>query len=239
LPEVRDILERYGERKARCGVSSGPFPTLGARNHVSLGDSQQQLARQWQTRLADLLEPNGIYNGPRFARIPCRHPHGIDFVDQRDIFCIRPVPRRIVPPAVDRRLLYVPPHALVVASHGQMNEGSLFGRVESAAAGFHQCGITQDILRVLPRPEWHDWLYAFLSSRLGLRLLKSTAYGTSIPMMRTDLLAALPYPPPTGGQAAEAARHLQSSLAARTAAAEAEAAAVRIIEQEVLPAWLN
>jgi hypothetical protein len=239
LPEVRNVLDRYGTRKARCGVSSGPFPTFAARNHVSLGDAKQYLARRWQTRLADVLEPNGIYNGPRFARIPCRRPHGIDFVDQRDIFCIRPVPRRIVPPTVDRRQLYVPGHGLVVAGHGQMNEGSLFGRVESAAAGFHQCGITEDILRLLPTPEWHDWLYAFLSTRLGLRLLQSTAYGTSIPKMRPDLLASLPYPPPTEGQAADVSRHVQASVAARNAAAEAEAEAVRIIEQEVLPAWLS
>jgi type I restriction enzyme S subunit len=239
LPEMRYALEQCGERKARCGISAGPFPTIAARNHVSLGDAQQRLARKWKNRLADILEPDGIYNGPRFARIPCHRPFGIDFVDQRDIFSIRPIPRRIVPPAIDRRLLYVPRHGLIVASHGQMNEGSLFGRVETAAGDFHECGITQDILRVLPQPQWHDWLYAYLSTRLGLRLLQSTAYGTSIPMMRPDLLATLPFPPPTDAQAADVTRHVQASVAARRAATEAEAGAVRIIEQEVLPSWLN
>src|SRR3954463_11367208 len=87
------------------------------------------------------------------------------------------------------RLLYVPSHALIVASHGQLSEGSLFGHVETAAFGLHRCGITQDILRVLPKPEHHDFLLAFLSSKLGFLLLKSTAIGTSIPMMHPGLLA--------------------------------------------------
>jgi hypothetical protein len=237
--EVRNALELCRDRKGRCGVIAGPFSTLAARNHVSLGDAQQNLTRQWQTRLADALEQNGIYNGPRFARIPCRRPHGIEFVDQRDVFSIRSTPRRIIPPVVDRRLLYVPEHALIVAGHGQMNEGSLFGKVETAGVGFSRCGITQDILRVLPQPEWHDWLFAFLSSRLGLRLLQSTAYGTSIPMMRPDLLGSLPYPPPTGEQATNVSQHIRAAIAARNAATEAEGEAIRIIEEEVLPSWLG
>ena len=212
--------------------------TIAARNHATLGTARDVLARHWKSRLADLLEPNGIYNGPRFARTPCKKPYGIDFLDQRDVFAIRPVARRIVAPGISDRLLYVPSHALIVASHGQLSEGSLFGHVETAAFGLHRCGITQDILRVLPKPEYHDFLLAFLSSRLGFLLLKSTAIGTSIPMMHTGLLAELPHPPLTDSVLTAISTHVQAAIKARMASETAEKEAVRIIEQEVLPPWL-
>jgi hypothetical protein len=238
LSEVQDALAQCDERKARCSVASGPFITISARNHAALGTARNVLAKQWKSKLADLLEPNGIYNGPRFARTPCKKPYGIDFLDQRDVFAIRAVSRRIVAPRISDRLLYVPKHALIVASHGQLSEGSLFGHVETAAFGLHRCGITQDILRVIPKPEYHDFLLAFLSSRLGFLLLKSTAIGTSIPMMHPGLLAALPHPPLDPTVMAAVSKHVQASIKARAASEAAESEAVRIVEQEVLPAWL-
>lgn len=238
LPEVQGALAQCNERKARCSVATGPFITISARNHAALGTARNVLAKHWQSKLADLLEPNGIYNGPRFARTPCRKPYGIDFLDQRDVFAIRPVSRRIVEPNISNRLLYVPSHALIVASHGQLSEGSLFGHVETAAFGLHRCGITQDILRVIPKPEYHDFLLAFLSSRLGFLLLKSTAIGTSIPMMHPGLLAALPHPPLVPTVMAAVSTHVQAAIKARAASETAENEAVRIIEQEVLPQWL-
>lgn len=238
LPEVRKALSASDAQRARCTIATGPFVTLGARNHAALGAACEVLANHWKSRIADLLEPNGIYNGPRFARTPCKKPFGIDFLDQRDVFAIRPVARRIVAPRISDRLLYVPSHALIVASHGQMSEGSLFGHVETAAFGLHRCGITQDILRVLPKPEYHDFLLAFLSSRLGFLLLKSTAIGTSIPMMHTGLLAELPHPPMTDDVLAQISTHVQAAIKARAASETAENEAVRIIEEEVLPTWL-
>jgi len=120
LPEAEEALSQCQDRKARCSIASGPFTTIAARNHAALGTARVLLAKLWKSRLADLLEQDGIYNGPRFARTPCTKPYGIDFLDQRDVFAIRPVSRRIVEPRISKRQLYVPSHALIVASHGQV-----------------------------------------------------------------------------------------------------------------------
>jgi len=215
-----------------------PFTTIAARNHALLGTAREVLSRHWKSKLSDLIESNGIYNGPRFARTSCQKPFGIDFLDQRDIFAIRPVGRRIVEPRINKRLLYVPSHALLVASNGQLSEGTLFGHVETAAFGLHHCGITQHILRLIPKPQHHDLLLAYLSSQIGFHLLKSTAVGSSIPMMHLGLLADLPYPDLTDSDRAEISTHVQAAIKARMDSEAAENEAVRIIEQEVLPSWL-
>jgi hypothetical protein len=56
--------------------------------------------------------------------------------------------------------------------------------------------------------------------------------------MRTDLLSELPTPN-LGGALGERVRgHVRAAFAVRDDANEAEAEAIRIIEQEVLPQWL-
>ena len=151
---------------------------------------------------------------------------------------IRPIGRRIARPDVPDRLLFIPRNALVVGSHGQMNEGSIFGRVELASFAGCRSGVTQDILRLLVRDGYLEITYAFLSTAVGQWLLKSTAIGTSIPLMRGDLLERLPFPDPGVVPIADIRRHVLNAEAARLEASDTEAEAIRIIEQEVLPQWL-
>lgn len=238
LEESQQALSLCNDRKARFSVATGPFVTISARNHASLGAARMILDNQWKTRLVEHLVPEGIFKGPRTPRVPCRAPHGIQFFDQRDIFGIRPIPRRILKPAIPDRELYVPRHALLVASRGQFSEGSLFGSIESAWFGLHRHGITEDILRIIPRAENHEFLYSFLSSRIGFLLLKSTAVGTSIPMMHPELISRLPCPSPSDSQRSLISQHVQKAMTLREMSDDAEAEAIRIIEQEVLPPWL-
>jgi hypothetical protein len=170
--------------------------------------------------------------------VDCSSPYGIDFLSQRDIFMIRSVGRRIALPDVPKRLLFVPADALLVGSHGQMNEGSIFGRVELASFAGCRCGVTQDILRVLIRDGFRELAYVFLSTTVGQWLLKSTAMGTSIPSMRIDLLKQLPFPDPSTAPMGQIRQHILLAEAARIEADQAESEALRIIEQEVLPLWL-
>lgn len=237
-PEMQEAHAMCGHRQRRSIVTSGPFESLCAWNAASTGGALQYLRAKWGTTLGDIVEEGGIFNGPRFARIDCSEPHGIDFLSQRDVFMIRPVGRRIALPDVARRLLFVPRDALLVGSHGQMNEGSIFGRVELASFAACRSGVTQDILRVLTRDGYREVAYAFLSTPVGQSLLKSTAVGTSIPSMRVDLLKQLPFPSPAAAPLKEIRRHVSQAEAARIEADQAEAEAIRIIKVEVLPEWL-
>ena len=119
-----------------------------------------------------------------------------------------------------------------------MNEGSLFGRIELGSFAGSRSGVTEHILRILPKDGFRELAYAFLSTTVGQWLLKSTAYGTSIPSMRIDLLEQLPFPDPSIVPIEEVRRHVLRAEAARISAEQAESEAIRIVEQEVLPQWL-
>lgn len=237
-PDVAEALNACGNRLRRSVVWDGPLPSLCAWNFAAGGGAVRLLRSRWRTTLADIIEADGVFNGPRFARVDCSPPHGIEFLSQRDVFLMRPVARRIARPPISDRMLFVPKDALLVGSHGQMNEGSIFGKVELASFAGWRSGVTQDILRVLVREGLREVAYAFLSTTMGQWLLKSTAVGTSIPSMRIDLLERLPFPDAGELPASKIRSLILAAEAARVAADEAEAEAIRIIEEEVLPQWL-
>lgn len=236
--DVAEALDACAVRKRRSVMWPGPFPSLCAWNVAAGGGAVPLLRARWKTSLRDVLAPEGVFNGPRFARIDCETPHGIEFFSQRDVFLVRPVPRRIVRPPIPDELLFVPPGALLVGSHGQMNEGSIFGQVELGSIIGGRTGVTQDILRVLVHEELREVAYGFLSTPVGQWLLKSTAIGTSIPLMRGDLLEALPFPDPGRLPTGDIRRHVLEAERARLQATREEAEAIRVIEEEVLPQWL-
>lgn len=238
LPDVAEAHELCMARRRSSVMWSGPLPSLCAWNFAAGGGAVALLQERWRTRLRDILPRNGVFNGPRFARIDCSPPHGIEFYSQRDVFMVRPVPRRIVRPDVPSTLLFVPSGALLVGSHGQMTDGSIFGRVELASLAGPKTGVTQDILRVLVQDDVREVAYAFLSTAVGQWLLKSTAIGTSIPLMRGDLLEGLPFPDPGTLPIADIRRHVLNGEKARIEAQTAEREAIRIVEEEVLPQWL-
>lgn len=238
LAEMREVLPMCAQRRSRAIIWDNSLPSLSAWNYASTGGALGYLRKRWSGCLGDALQADGAFNGPRFARVDCERPHGIDFLSQRDVFLMRAVPRRIVRPGIPDRLLFVPGNAVLAASHGQLNEGSLFGRVELASFAAHSAGVTQDILRLLLKDEHRLIGYAFLSTRVGLRLLQSTAVGTSIPLMRVDLLKHLPFPDLSDSERRKVERHANAAELSRLEAGRAEAEAIRIVEEEVLPAWL-
>jgi hypothetical protein len=238
LPHMLTALAMCGERSRRCTSWDGRLPTLCAWNFASTGGALALLERSWSGRLRDALQVGGVFNGPRFARVECQPPHGIDFFSQRDVFLMRPALRRIARPPISDRMLFVPRDTVLAGSHGQLTDGGLFGKVELASFGAHGGGVTQDLLRLLFLPSERAAAFAFLSTLVGQRLLKSTAVGTSIPSMRLDLLEELPYPELSTKQRAAVAEQLGAAEHARINAGAAESEALRIVEQEVLPPWL-
>jgi hypothetical protein len=239
LPEYREALAMCTNQVARCLIWTERLTTLSAWNYASTGGALAYLRRQWAGRLEDAVEPEGLYNGLRFARVPSKKPYGLDFLSQRDVFLIRPIPRRIVHPGLDNRMLFVPDCAILLGSHGQLTEGSLFGRAESAACGAAGSAITQDILRIIPKQDYWQHLFVFLSTAIGMSLLRSTAVGTSVPTMHIGLLRQLPIPQLDSRIAKSVNLHASRAIAARVRSNKAEAEAVRIIEEEVLAEWLS
>lgn len=238
FPELVEASEILATRSYRYVMQEGPFQSIRAWNYASGGGAIAHLRSKWQGTLADVLVPKGAFNGPRFVRTDCTPPFGIDFLSQRDVFMIRPVGRRIRHPGIPDRLLFVPRDALLVGSTGQVTPGSLFGQVELASYAGWKAGVTQHILRLLPRRGFREAVFTILATGVGQAMLRSTAYGTSIPSIRIDLLRGLPFPSFGHDELSGVAAAVGSAEAARIEADEAEAEAIRIIEQEVLPQWL-
>lgn len=224
-------------RRSRVLIEwSGPLPTLRAWNFASASPVLANGIKRWSTRLRDWLEPNGLFMGARVARISCVEPNGVDLLSQRDVCSIRPAPRRI---RDTNPSLKVESNWLLVASRGQMTEGALFGTVERAFHMPTDAAISGDVLRLVPWDGLGAALYGFLTTNTGRRLLQSTAYGTSIPAMREDLLLDLPVPPPDDPWVKEVTMIVDGLTKSRNQAAAAESEAIRIIEEEVLPQWLG
>lgn len=239
LPEMIEAKLMCAERKARSVAWSGRMPTLGAWNFASPGGALAFLERKWSGRLGDVLADKGLFYGVRSARISCEAPYGIDFVSQRNAFLIRPTSRRVLLPGVPNEMVLVPEGAIVVAARGTLGEGELFGRPALVAGVLTRLGLTEDLLRLVPKPEGSALTYAFLSTLVGLRLVRSTAVGTKILNLRFDLLRALPFPSLSSPLQRQVDAHVRSAREARASAEDAESEAIRIIEEEVMPAWLD
>jgi hypothetical protein len=238
LPEVIEALAMCNDRRKRCLTWDGELRSFSAWNYASTGGALQFLSRKWQLRLSDVVESDGCFYGPRYARIPCHAPFGVNFLSQRDVFLIRSLPRRIVHPGCDNSFLFVPDRCLLVAGQGQLQQGNLFGRVELGVLGARGCAVSEAVFRIIPRENWYEVLYSFFSTKLGLALIRGAAVGTSVPKINPDLLARLPVPDIDKGTAQLIQAEVQAAVVAREQATSAENEAIRIIEEEVLPEWL-
>jgi hypothetical protein len=239
LPEMREAHGMCSERRARSTLWSGALGTLNAWNYASAGEALPFLLKKWSTRIGDLVPGDGLFRGGRYQRVPCEPPFGIDFLNQRDVFSIRPVPRRILEPSVAKEWVYVPEYSLLAGGQGTLGEGEIFGQVALVTPDLARAGVTEHLLRIHARDRSATGtLYAFLSTLVGRRLLRSTGVGTKLLSLRPDLVAALPIPSIGDGRSKEIVSHLEAGGTARGQASEAEEEAIRIVEEEVLPAWL-
>lgn len=239
LPEMQAASSACGRRIARAGIVTPTSGTLNAWNYVSAGDAIAILRDAWPMRLGHLIEKKGIGIGPRFSRIPCEPPFGVEMLTQRDVFLIRPFPQRIVRPPVANDDLFAKPGTLLLGGVGTLGEGEIFGRVVLADEALEARALTGDVLRINPKEGAAEVLYAFLSTLVGRRLLRSTAAGTKLLRMRGDLLRELPVPDPSSSAARGIRMRVRAAYLAKSRAAKAEAEAVRIVEEEVMPAWLS
>lgn len=211
-----------------------PILSIAARNH-----RPARYAFSDGTRIAELIRSGWPKKANRFARVRCSEAHGVAFLGQRDLFLIRPVPQHIRKPASPEGLI-AEVGTIIVAAAGQSGEGTLFGRIE---LGDHFSGraVSEHTLHLHVEADKidHHYLFAVLRSPWGTAALKSCATGTSVPSLEPSLLVNLRVPRLVATMEAVVAAHVSAAYEARKAADAAETEAIRIIEKEVLPAWLT
>ncbi len=188
--------------------------------------------------LREMVSAIGDCYGQVFTRLDCKAPLGADLISQVDMFAAEPHGRRIrldsMPKPEKHR---VHRWQILVAGAGQMGDGNLFGRSiladdrlsgkflgpDTVALTFHEPGSDENL-----------WASAFLNTPIGLRVVRSCAYGTSIPHLRLDLLAQLPIPLADAPTVARVAALVRTAAEQRDLYAVSLGAARRVIE--ALPA---
>ncbi len=166
--------------------------------------------------LGTLVSDVGGSFGVVFTRVDCDAAHGVPLYSQVDTFAAEPEGRTIRRDAMPRPdAQAVRKWQILIAAAGQMGEGNLFGRSiladERLVRGY--CG-PDSLALTFPDPgkEMNLWVYAFLNTRIGLRAVRSTAYGTSIPRLRPDLIGDLPVPLADDQSRARVAKHVRRCI---------------------------
>jgi hypothetical protein len=148
-------------------------------------------------QLSDLTDGyhGGIFNGPKFRRVYVTgREHGVPFLGSTDMMEIdfTNLPCLKKNDAVSSKLSYlqVKPGMTLISCSGSVGR---MGYVRPDMTGFWS---SQDVLKVEADPDRikPGYLYAFLSSRFGEALIKSSAYGAIIQHLEPRHIADLPVP---------------------------------------------
>jgi hypothetical protein len=199
------------------GVNAG---SVRALNHTPEIDRIRKLSDVRRSApLGRLTSELGEMYAKVLARVNCAPQYGQELLGQVDIFAAEPLGRVIrgdLIPFVDE--LRIRRWDIPIARVGQLGETTPFGRAFIADRKLEGKLASGDVL-VLRFPNPGDdvnlFTYAFLNSRIGLRALRSCAYGTSIRRIRLDLLSSIPVPLPDDAVRGRVAQHVREAVECR------------------------
>src|SRR5205085_10633527 len=123
--------------------------------------------------------------------------------------------RQIAHPGSDEEMLFARTGTILVAGRGTLGEGEIFGHALYITGRYAKGAYTGDLLRLVPKKGHEAVTYAFLTTPVGIRLLTSTAVGTKILFMRSDLLRDLPIATLSADQRIAVQKHVEQAMLAR------------------------
>jgi hypothetical protein len=185
-------------------------------------------------RFGDLLADLGPGYGSVFTRIDCHPNYGVELMSQSDMFATEPTGRII------RRDCIPKPEAhrvhrwqVLIAGAGTLGENELYGRSIIADGRLDGRYVGPDAMVMnfkSPGSPESLYAYAFLCSRIGVRCVRATSYGTKVLRLRSEMLSDLPVPFATDEVMTRVAELIQTTVINREAYAEAVLNARSIIE---------
>jgi hypothetical protein len=219
------------------GVTAG---SVRALNYTPEIDRIRRLSGPGRAAsLGRLASEIGTTYAKVLARVDCAPEYGQELLGQVDIFAAEPQGRVIrgdLIPFVDD--LRIRRWDILIAGVGQLGETTLFGRAIIADRRLEGKLAAGDVLILrFPNPgdDVNLFTYAFLNSRIGLRAVRSCAYGTSIPRIRLDLLSSIPVPLPDDAVRSRVAQHVRETVECRESYLKGLRAARGLIEGT--PGW--
>ena len=183
--------------------------------------------------LSSVLDSNGIFSTGSFPRFEYKSPKSIMLINQSDIFDFHISGKYIAPRGVKTDNL-VSQGEIIIAGVGTLGENETFCRVIFANEFLEGKLISGEFIRMKTNNDYPSgYLYAWLHSDYGFRLIRSIQAGTKLCRPIPKLLMKLPVPILTINQMQEIASKVVSLFSKRAQAAQKEDEAIHLIEEEI------
>ena len=191
-----------GDRGPGCFVVSSSRLSTTTINAWNYGDKFESLRQRIAAHgvilpLSELLVTGGYYTGGWYKRTRTLPGRGRELISQKQLFGIRKDGEWISStPISDIGAEQVTEGMILIAGVGTMGESEVLGRCEFVHKNFENKLVVAEVIRVVADETQIDpgYLYAFLSSEYGFRLLRSTISGTKLCRFITPLVLSIPVP---------------------------------------------
>jgi type I restriction enzyme S subunit len=174
---------------------------LDASYHANEGSKAFNLLHRWKSTnfqsrrlesIGDVCLPNGIYIGGRAKRIYVDDPeHGIPFLSSSDMLLPSLGTIKLISnkqPELKSLLLH-PGWTLISRSGTIGNTAYVRSDMDGVAGSEHIMRVVANPNKILP-----GYLYAFLSSDIGVRMIRQGTFGAVIDTIEPKYIASLPIP---------------------------------------------
>lgn len=190
-----DLSEIRWQCKDEHGLAFGTsrFTSLDHRldgfHHVGFASEAERYLGK-TIAMGELVDP---YQPPMFKR-PYTNEQGIPFLSGIDLYDYYPKPHMYISRKMARIDQYVVRSGTVLVQNVGQRYG-LFGRPTILPNHLDQCAVTQHLMRV-HTPDEHDrgFIYIWLSTEVGRRLLLKQSFGTSMGVLFERSFKDMPVP---------------------------------------------
>lgn len=177
---------------------------------------------------------NGIFLPPLFKHIYLDHDNGHPFFTGREITFQNQRPYRWLSPLGVRNIddYTVTKGTLLVYKSGVI-DGGMYGEVRIVDDNLDGASLSNHVARITPKTFSEGcWMYAFLKSSAGFKLLQSLAIGTAIPEMTPKHIATVRIPRPNR-DLGKIERLVSEYISKRVKSNNMENEAIGLVESEI------
>lgn len=144
--------------------------------------------------LSNCLVENGYFSTGSFKRLEINSNNGIKLINQSDIFNSRKIGKNLSRRAVGNVKL-VEYGELLIAGVGTLGEGETFCRIVFSNEELENQLVSGEFIRLKTNDDIPSgYLFAWLSTEYGFRLIRSTQSGTKLCRPISELLKRIPVP---------------------------------------------
>lgn len=183
--------------------------------------------------LSDAITEDGFFNTGSFPRLEVNSPRSIKLINQGDIFNVKIKGKLIARKSVKTNNL-VKYGEVLIAGVGTLGENETFCKVVFANEELEGQLVSGEFIRMNSRPEIPSgYLFAWLSSDYGFRLIRSTHSGTKLCRPIHTLLYDIPVPVVDRRKMKEIHNLVISAQSKKHQALLIENQAISIVEKEI------